>query len=57
MLLGGAACASWRRCGVGLATYRRLFVLLWREGETAGLNRIYRLYLEEGLSVHIQNSV
>jgi transposase InsO family protein len=31
--------------------YRRLFVLLRREGETAGLNRIYRLYREEGLSV------
>jgi putative transposase len=30
---------------------RRLFVLLRREGETAGLNRIYRLYREEGLSV------
>ena len=31
--------------------YRRLFVLLRREGETAGLNRIYRLYREEGLVV------
>ncbi len=31
--------------------YRRLFVLLRREGETAGLNRVYRLYREEGLSV------
>jgi len=31
--------------------YRRLFVLLRREGETAGLNRVYRLYREEGLTV------
>ncbi len=31
--------------------YRRLFVLLRREGEPAGRNRIYRLYREEGLSV------
>jgi transposase InsO family protein len=31
--------------------YRRLFVLLRREGATAGLNRVYRLYREEGLSV------
>jgi putative transposase len=31
--------------------HRRLFVLLRREGETAGLNRIYRLYREEGLTV------
>jgi transposase InsO family protein len=31
--------------------YRRLFVLLRREGETAGLSRVYRLYREEGLSV------
>jgi transposase InsO family protein len=31
--------------------YRRLFVLLRREGETAGLNRVYRLYRQEGLSV------
>jgi putative transposase len=31
--------------------YRRLFVLLRREGETAGRNRIYRLYREEGLTV------
>ncbi len=31
--------------------YRRLFILLRREGETAGRNRIYRLYREEGLSV------
>lgn len=31
--------------------YRRLFILLRRDGETAGRNRIYRLYREEGLAV------
>jgi putative transposase len=31
--------------------YRRLFVLLRREGEPSGVNRIYRLYREEGLTV------
>ena len=31
--------------------YRRLFVLLGREGEASGINRIYRLYREEGLTV------
>ena len=31
--------------------YRRLFVLLRRDGERSGRNRIYRLYREEGLSV------
>jgi putative transposase len=31
--------------------YRRLFVLLRREGEPSGINRIYRLYNEEGLTV------
>jgi putative transposase len=31
--------------------YRRLFILLRREGEPSGLNRIRRLYREEGLSV------
>ncbi len=31
--------------------YRRLFVLLRREGEPAGSNRIYRLYREEELAV------
>jgi putative transposase len=31
--------------------YRRLFVLLRRRGETSGINRIYRLYREEGLTV------
>jgi putative transposase len=29
--------------------YRRLFILLRREGEPSGINRIYRLYREEGL--------
>jgi putative transposase len=31
--------------------YRRLFVLLRREGEPSGINRIHRLYREEGLTV------
>jgi transposase InsO family protein len=31
--------------------YRRLFVLLRREGEPSGINRIYRLYRAEGLMV------
>jgi transposase InsO family protein len=31
--------------------YRRLFVLLRREGEHSGINPIYRLYREEGLAV------
>src|SRR5438876_8853472 len=31
--------------------YRRLFILLRREGEPSGINRIYRLYKEEGLTV------
>lgn len=31
--------------------YRRLFVLLRRDGEPSGINRIYRLYHEEGLTV------
>ncbi|MER9664264.1 IS3 family transposase [Mesorhizobium sp. M0159] len=31
--------------------YRRLFILLRREGEASGINRIYRLYREEGLAV------
>ena len=31
--------------------YRRLFVLLWQKGEPSGVNRIYRLYREEGLTV------
>ena len=31
--------------------YRHLFVLLRREGEPSGNNRIYRLYSEEGLTV------
>jgi transposase InsO family protein len=33
------------RCRFG---YRRLFVLLRREGETSGVNRIYRLYRRKG---------
>src|SRR4051794_8129525 len=36
--------------------YRRLFVLLRREGERAGINRIYRLYREEGLTVRKRRS-
>lgn len=31
--------------------YRRLFILLRREGEASGINRIYWLYREEGLTV------
>ena len=31
--------------------YRRLFVLLGQEGEPSGVNRIDRLYREEGLTV------
>ena len=31
--------------------YRRLFVLLRQEDEPSGINRIYRLYREEGLTV------
>jgi transposase InsO family protein len=31
--------------------YRRLFILLRRGGEPSGVNRIHRLYREEGLSV------
>jgi len=31
--------------------YRRLFVLLRREGVSSGINRIHRLYREEGLAV------
>ncbi len=31
--------------------YRRLFVLLRQEGEPSGINRVYRLYREEGLTV------
>ncbi len=36
--------------------YRRLFILLRREGEMAGLNRVYRLYREEGLAVRKRRS-
>jgi len=31
---------------------RRLFILLRRKGEASGVNRIYRLYREERLTVH-----
>jgi putative transposase len=31
--------------------YRRLFILLLRDGEPSGITRIYRLYREEGLAV------
>jgi putative transposase len=31
--------------------YRRLFIMLRRDGEPSGINRIYRLYREEGLGV------
>src|SRR5690606_30071800 len=36
--------------------YRRLFILLRREGELSGINRIYRLYREEGLAVRKRRS-
>jgi transposase InsO family protein len=36
--------------------YRRLFVLLRREGAPSGINRIYRLYREEGLTVRKRKS-
>lgn len=32
--------------------YRRLFVLLRRQDEASGINRIHRLYREEGLAAH-----
>src|SRR5207248_8665497 len=31
--------------------YHRLYILLRDEGEPSGINRIYRLYREEGLAV------
>src|SRR6204780_565240 len=34
-----------------LVGYRRLFILLRQNGEPSGINRIYRLYREEGLTV------
>ena len=36
--------------------YRRLFILLRDEGEPSGINRIYRLYREEGLAVRKRRS-
>jgi putative transposase len=36
--------------------YRRLFILLRRDGERSGVNRIYRLYREEGLTVRKRKS-
>lgn len=36
--------------------YSRLFILLRREGEPSGINRIYRLYREEGLEVRKRKS-
>jgi putative transposase len=36
--------------------YRRLFILLRREGEPSGINRIYRLYREERLTVRKRRS-
>lgn len=41
-----AGACRWRRFG-----YRRLFIMLRREGEPSGITRIYRLYREEGLGV------
>ena len=42
----GCAISHRRRFG-----YRRLFILLREQGEPSGVNRIYRLYREEGLTV------
>src|SRR6202795_4371113 len=36
--------------------YRRLFVLLRQQGEPSGINRIYRLYREEGLTVRTRRA-
>jgi transposase InsO family protein len=36
--------------------HRRLFILLRREGEMSGLNRVYRLYREEWLAVRKRRS-
>jgi putative transposase len=36
--------------------YRRLYILLRDEGEPSGINRIYRLYREEGLTVRKRRS-
>jgi putative transposase len=36
--------------------YRRLYILLRDEGEPSGINRIYRLYREEGLAVRKRRS-
>ena len=36
--------------------YRRLFILLREQGEPSGVNRIYRLYREEGLTVRKRRS-
>jgi transposase InsO family protein len=36
--------------------YRRLFILLREQGEPSGINRIYRLYREEGLTVRKRKS-
>jgi putative transposase len=36
--------------------YRRLFILLRQDGERSGINRIYRLYREEGLTVRKRRS-
>jgi putative transposase len=36
--------------------YRRLFILLRADGEPSGINRIYRLYREEGLAVRKRKS-
>jgi putative transposase len=36
--------------------YRRLFIMLRAEGEPSGINRIYRLYREEGLAVRKRRS-
>lgn len=36
--------------------YRRLFIMLGREGEPSGVSRMHRLYRKEGLSVRIRRA-
>ena len=49
-----ARCRAAPVCGIGNERrrfgYRRLFILLREQGEPSGINRIYRLYREEGLT-------
>jgi putative transposase len=47
-MLVRAALAAERR---EISSYCRLFILLRREGEPSGINRIHRIYRKEGLAV------